>query len=226
MRLGVLAALFWLSLAPADPELYPARGSIRVPVLVVDHGYHSGLVIRAVDLGGIAAALKAERPELTRLLMSFVRRWPDADWFEFGWGDAAFYQATPTLADMDLGLAIPALLWPTESVVQVVPGIGRPDLAFPGSDHVALDLSAAGLRALAIRLGEAIAAGPAGLPDPVGPSLYGVGLFVRSGVSYHAGRTCNQWVSGLLRSAGVPSSWFWSVTSAGLLQELRLRALP
>jgi hypothetical protein len=225
LRLGVLAALLWLSLAPADPELYPPQGSIRVPVLVVDHGYHTGLVVRAVDLGGIAAAMEAERPELARLLMSFVQRWPGADWLEFGWGDAAFYQATPTLADMEIGLAIPALFWPTPSVVQVVPGIGPLDGAFARSDRVALDLSAGGWRALAIRLGEAVAPGPAGLPDPVGPSLYGAGLFVRSPVSYHAGRTCNQWTSGLLRAAGVPSSWFWSITSAGLVKELRLRAL-
>jgi hypothetical protein len=73
------------------------------------------------------------------------------------------------------------------------------------------------------RLAESVAPGPSGLPEPTGPSLYGSGLFFRSSLSYHAGRTCNQWVSGLLRTAGVPSSWFWSFSSAGLMEELRLR---
>jgi len=226
VRLGVLVALLWLSFAPGDPDLYPPERSITVPVLVVDHGYHSGLVVRAPDLAGIAAALRAEHPGLARLLMSFVQRWPGAEWLEFGWGDAAFFQATPTVADLDLSLAIPALLWPTESVLQVVPGNGPPEAAFAAADRVALGLSAGGWRALAVRLGEAIAPGPAGLPDPVGPSLYGTGLFFRSPISYHAGRTCNQWTSDLLRRAGVPSSWFWSITSTGLLKELRWRALP
>jgi len=152
--------------------------------------------------------------------------WPGADWFEIGWGDAAFYQATPTLADLDLDLAVPALFWPTESVVQVVPGIGPLDQVFARSDRVALSLSAGGWRALAIRLGDSISPGPSALPDPVGPSLYGYGLFFRSPFSYHAGRTCNQWISGLLRNAGVPSSWLWSITSTGLVEELRWRAVP
>jgi uncharacterized protein (TIGR02117 family) len=221
----VLAALVWLSLAPGDPDLYPPQGAVRVPVLVVDHGYHSGLVVRAVDLSAIAAALEAEHPGPARLLMAFPQLWPGAEWFEFGWGDAAFYQATPTVADLDLGLTIPALFWPTPSVVQVVPGVGSAERAFAGVDQVALELSASGWRALAIRLGESIAPGAGALPEPVGPSLYGVGLFFRSPLSYHAGRTCNQWTAGLLRSAGVPSSWFWSITSTGLVQELRLRAV-
>ena len=76
-----------------------------------------------------------------------------------------------------------------------------------------------------MRLAESVAPGPSALPEPIGPSLYGAGLFFRSSLSYHAGRTCNQWVSGLLRTAGVPSSWFWSISSAGLMEELRLRVV-
>ena len=198
IRLGVLAALLWLSFASRDPDLYPP-GEASVPVIVVDHGYHSGLVVRTGDLRGIAAALRAQRPDLARLLLSFPAHWAEADWLEFGWGDAAFYQATRTTADIQIRLTIPALLWPTASAIQVVPGHGDLETAFPDSDRLPLRLSPGGWRRLAVRLAESVAPGPSALPEPIGPSLYGAGLFFRSSLSYHAGRTCNQWVSGLLR---------------------------
>ncbi|NNL35010.1 MAG: DUF2459 domain-containing protein, partial [Silicimonas sp.] len=59
---------------------------------------------------------------------------------------------------------------------------------------------------------------------PLGPSLYGSGAFYPATPPYHALMTCNQWTSALLRAAGVPSSWFVSATSAGLMAELRFRA--
>ena len=226
LRLGLAAALVWLSLAPGDPALYPPGGAARVPVMVVDHGYHAGLVVRRDDLLGVSAALRREQPALARLLWGVAARWPGADWLEIGWGDAAFYRATRTAADIELRLALPALLWPTEAVVQVVPGLGAQEAAFPLSDRLLVALSPGGWRALAIGLGESLASNPAALPEPVGPSLYGEGLFFRSTLSYHAGFTCNQWVAGLLNSAGLPASWFWSITSTGLMQELRWRAGP
>jgi hypothetical protein len=221
----VLAVLAWLSLASGDPVLFPPQGAVRVPVVVVDHGYHSGLVLRRIDVTAMAAALRGEHPDVARRLESLAAPWPAADWLEFGWGDEAFYQATRSVSEIQLRLAVPALLWPTPSVLQVVPGMGPPDAAFPGSDRVVLDLSAGGWRAMALRLAGSVGPGPGMEAEPVGPSLYGEGLFFRSSLSYHARRTCNQWVSELLRSAGVPSSWFWSMTSPGLLAELRLRAV-
>ena len=76
--------MFWLSLAPRDPTLYPPAGMIRVPVLVVDHGYHTGLAVRVVDLRGIAAAMRAQHPDLARVMLSLTNRWPEADWLKSG----------------------------------------------------------------------------------------------------------------------------------------------
>jgi hypothetical protein len=151
-----------------------------VPVVVVDHGYHSGLVLRRINVTAMAAALRGEYPELARRLESVAAPWPAADWLEFGWGDEAFYQATRTASDVQLRLAIPALLWPTPSVLQVVPGAGPAATAFPGSDRVVLDLSAGGWRAMALRLAASVEPGPGSAAEPVGPSLYGNGLFFRS----------------------------------------------
>ena len=39
---------------------------------------------------------------------------------------------------------------------------------------------------------------------PLGPSLYGEGLFYLSRESYHAFNTCNAWTAKALREAGCP----------------------
>ncbi|MEM6548053.1 MAG: DUF2459 domain-containing protein [Pseudomonadota bacterium] len=218
-RLAVLAVLLWLSLARGDPALYPPGGP-GIPVLVVDHGYHSGIVIRLDDLRSIAGDLAAGDDPRAPVLFGLINRWPGADWLEIGWGDAAFYQATRTTADIQLALTIPAVLWPTPSVVQVVPGIGAPERIF-ARDYLRLGLSLEGFRRLVEGVAESFDAG--GPIRQLGPSLYGAGQFFAGGPSYHGLRTCNQWVAGLLRRAGVPSSWFWSYSSAGLMAELRWR---
>ncbi|MGF1500357.1 MAG: DUF2459 domain-containing protein [Paracoccaceae bacterium] len=212
-----MAGLLWLSLAPGDPALYPGEA---VTVTVIDHGYHAGLAVRIADLR--AAALMAE-PEAAHRLETLASLWPEARWLEIGWGDADFYRATRTPADLELGLTVRALFWPTPSTLQVVPLWQRPSEAFARSPRVALGLSEAGFRRLADRLGRDLTL-RGGRPVYLGPSLYGPGAFLAAEPSYHAFRTCNQWVAGLLRAAGVPSSWFWSATSAGLIAELRLRA--
>ena len=222
IRLAVLAGLVWLSVAPGDPALYPAPGPGR-QIAVIDHGYHAGLALRSADLRWAAIGIARSDPEKAMLLRALAARWPDAAWIEFGWGDRAFYQATARVSDIQIDLALAAVLWPTPSVVQAVPLWQPPATAFPHSGQAALALSDQGFLELADGIAAAIAPGPYGLPAPVGTSLYGAGEFLPSSLSYHGLRTCNQWVSGLLRQAGVPSSWFWSVTSTGLMAELRLR---
>ncbi len=219
---GALALAVWLSLAPRDPALFPEAGGTRV-LHVVDHGWHSGVVIAAADLRAAALLIGRERPDLAHRLRRIAAEWPRAQAFEFGWGDAEFYRATPGLGDIRADLALAAVLWPTPSTLQVVPLWGAPEAAFPGSGRLALAVSDAGLAALARRLAETAAPLPETGLAPLGPSLYGAGLFLPARPSYHGLRTCNHWVSALLRAAGVPSSWIASFTSAGLLAELRLR---
>lgn len=222
LRLAVLAGLVWLSFAPGDPALYPAAGPGR-EIAVIDHGYHAGVALRTADLRWAAIGIARRDPAKAALLRALAVRWPTAEWVEIGWGDRAFYQATARISDIQLDLALAAVLWPTPSVVQAVPLWQPPAEAFPHSGRHMLTLSDPGFARMAEAIAGAIAPGPNGLPAPVGPSLYGAGEFLPSSLSYHGLRTCNQWVAGLLRRAGVPSSWFWSVTSWGLMAELRWR---
>lgn len=225
-RLGVVliacVCATWVSLAPGDPELYPGDDA-GIRIHVVDHGHHTGLIIEASDLRRAAVAVQREDVAAAMRLRWLASRFPDAEWLEIGWGDSAFYQTTPSVSDIRLGLGLKALFVPTPAVLQAVPGLGPAATAFPASDKVLLVLSPEGLTRLAMALAQTI-------PEPVpgaalGPSLYGGGAFFAAELDYHLFRTCNHWVSWLLREAGVPSSAVPGTLSATLMAELRWRAL-
>lgn len=219
--LALAAAGAWLSLAPGDPALYPARGA-GATVAVLDHGWHSGIAVGQAELRAAAVRIGAESPDLAERLRWLAARFPAAEWLEIGWGDAAFYRATPGIGDVDLWLGLRALLWPTPSVIQVVPGVGAVAGAFPRSEIVELRLSERGFDRLAAALAATVP--PAGPRPPRGPSLYGGGAFYSAMPSYHLFLTCNHWISALLRAAGVPSSTLPSTFSSGLVAELSWRA--
>ena len=225
VALALAALLLWLSLAPGDPELYPVRGAERgagVRVAVLDHGWHTGIVLGQVELLAAAVRIGRENPDLAERLRWLTARFPRAAWLEVGWGDADFYRVTPAIGDVDPWLGLRALLWPSPSVMQAVPGMGAVRAAFPRSGLIELELSEAGFDRLAAGLAATVP--PAGPRPSRGPSLYGGGAFYPATLDYHLFRTCNHWVSALLRAAGVPSSALLSTFSDGLMAELRWRA--
>ncbi|MEM7211379.1 MAG: DUF2459 domain-containing protein [Pseudomonadota bacterium] len=199
-----------------DPELFPGEGP---RIHVIDHGFHSGIVLRTSDLRYAALEIDETDPRAASRLRWLASRFPEALWIEVGWGDAAFYQATPTIGDVDPWLGLRAILWPTDAVLQVVPVYADPEHAFEFSHRLPLDLGDAGFRALAGKLAETIPDDA----DPIGPSLYGGGTFYTALLDYHLFRTCNHWVSSLLRAAGVPTSPVPATFSTTLMAELKLR---
>lgn len=193
---------------------------VGAPIWIVDHGYHSGLIVAQSDLRRVAVEIGREDVAAGMRLRWLASRFPDADWLEIGWGDAAFYQQTPSIGDVDVLLGLRAILWPTDAVLQVVPGWSAPETAF-GSSIIRADVSQQGLLGLAQRLAETI-------PEPVpavglGPSLYGQGAFYQAELDYHLFRTCNHWVAWVLRGAGLPASPVPGTFSSTLMAELRWR---
>jgi hypothetical protein len=105
------------------------------------HGWHSGLVLPRHSLTGEGAGTA---------LRNLATRFRAYDALEFGWGEARFYRATPTLAAFDWRLALSALFTPggSDGVIQVV-GLARPARAsFPQADIVPVPLSRKGLARL------------------------------------------------------------------------------
>lgn len=205
---GTVAALALVVAIGALPGLGRAASAepAAVTVHVVSHGWHSGLVV--------PAALAEAHDWPAR------REFPQADHFEVGWGDRAYYQA----ADPSGWMGLRALLWPSPGVLHVVALQGSPQINFPGAPMTAVRLSHDGAR----RLGAAIAASHErdadGQPVAFGPALYGQGRFYGSVERFHLFATCNVWVARRLREAGV-ELWPALALTAGMLQE-QLRPAP
>ncbi|MEH3119913.1 MAG: DUF2459 domain-containing protein [Methylorubrum populi] len=216
---GLAAALLVLTLCtarPGDPSLYPPSDPDTETVFLVSHGWHSGLVLRRESLTGegTGAALR-----------NIATRFRADDALEFGWGEARFYRATPTLAAFDWRLALSALFTPggSEGVVQVV-GLARPAReSFPQADIVPVPLSRQGFARLLARL-EASFRLMDGQPVDVGPGLYGPSLFYEANGRFSYRNVCNHWAAGLLNAAGLPITPVLDTHPLGLLIDLRWRA--
>jgi uncharacterized protein (TIGR02117 family) len=205
-----------LTASPGDPALYPPTESDAPTIHLVSHGWHSGLVIPREILTGEGAG-----PALRAIALRF-RAYPD---LEFGWGEARFYRATPTLAEFDLRLALEALFTPggRAGVVQVV-GLERTvGESFPHSDVVTVRVSTAGLARLLARL-EASFRLADGQPVAGGPGLYGPSLFYDGEGRFSHANVCNHWAARLLNAAGVPVTLPLDTHPVGLLLDLRWRA--
>lgn len=216
---GLLVALFLLvvlSARPGDPSLYPPPPDDGITIHLVSHGWHSGVVLprEALTGEGSGAALRS-------VAVRF-RAYPR---IEFGWGEARFYRATPTVTDVDWRLALEALFTPggRAGVIQVV-GLGE-DVrdAFPHSAIVPVPISARGLTRLLTRLDASFRL-DAGQPIAAGPGLYGPSLFYEGEGRFSFHNVCNHWTAGLLNTAGLPVAPALDTLPAGLIADLEWRS--
>ena len=151
-------------------------------VYVVRRAWHTGVAISAADWS---------RGE-SSLLSSF----PGARYLEFGWGDAVYYQADKPTS----GMAV-ASLWPSATVLEVVPLRDVPAQAADDYEVVPLQVSQAELDAIAAAVQESFV-------RPVNPTgktyrtAAGEARFYHARGKFHAFRTCNRWTSELLKLAG------------------------
>lgn len=214
VALFVLAVI--LTAKPGDPALYPPTDPEPQTIHVVSNGWHSGVVLSRAALTGPGAG-----PALRNIAVRF-HAYPE---LEFGWGEARFYAATPTLAEFDWRLALAALFTPggSDGVVQVVGFDAELRTSFPRADILAVPVSEAGLEKLVARL-EASFALTAGHPVDVGPGLYGPSLFYEGAGRFSWTNVCNHWTAGLLNAAGLPVAPVVATLPRGLILDLAWRS--
>ena len=215
LAVALMALTLWTA-RPGDPTLYPASGPEAVTVLLVSHGWHSGLVLPRDRLTGEGAGAA---------LRSIATRFRAYGDLEFGWGEARFYRATPTLQAFDGWLALEALFTPggSDGVIQVV-GLERPAReSFPQADNVPVRISREGLARLLARLDAGFRLGD-GQPLALGPGLYGPSLFYVGEGRISYANLCNHWAADLLNAAGLPVTPVLDTHPLGLIADLRWRA--
>ena len=146
---------------------------------VVSHGWHSGIVV--------------ERRALVERVPGLAAEIGREGYVEVGWGEARFYPARDTNALM----ALRAVLWGNDSVLQVVPFAEPPRSYFAGSKVRELRTDEAGYASTV----DAIAATFKTSLERVAPSLYGKGWFYPAEGKFHLLNTCNDWVRRALEGA-------------------------
>jgi uncharacterized protein (TIGR02117 family) len=220
VALVVCLGLTLVTARHGNPGLYPpAPGADSVEIFVVNHGYHTGIVLpraATADIGqrrGLAA------------LIAITSRFAAFSSLEVGWGDEGFYRAAPTIGAVTIPLALRALFWPGNPSVLHVVGLNEsPPTVFADSELVSIRLSTDGFASMLALLDATLARTERAELSDLGPGLYGTSLFYRAVGAFHIFNVCNHWVARLLDAAGVPTSPILSVAPQGLLLDLRWRS--
>jgi uncharacterized protein (TIGR02117 family) len=184
------------------PRLDPI-GAARKLVYLVSHGWHTGIVLRRADL--------------PQEIWPESEDFPDAEYLEVGWGDRDFYQA----AEFSWSIALKAALWPTPSVLHIVGFNGPVTGYFPHSEVLEVELSQRGFDRLSGFVHEHFDRKGAPRAAPLGPGLYGKSAFYPARAKFHLFNTCNVWTARALRTAGLPVTPFYAITTDGVMSQVR-----
>jgi uncharacterized protein (TIGR02117 family) len=151
-------------------------------VYVVRRAHHSGIAVATADW-----------PNRN---WSVLASFPQARYLEFGWGDAAYYQAP----DPSLGVTMAAVFWPTPTVMEVIPWQVVAE-GVEDSETVALRVSDAELNGIVEAIEDSFV-------QPISPTGNGFAapsgraLFYHARGKFHTFRMCNRWTAERLLLAG------------------------
>lgn len=178
----------------------PFGGHGAIPVFVVNHGWHTGVMVDA-------ASAQQRIPQL-------AQRFPGVAWLEFGWGNRDFYEAD----EAGVLLALRAI-FPGETVVHVV-GLYEKPFDYLGSAGAArLCIDEAQLAALLDFLAASFEFTPSGEPLPRGRA-HAMSQFYNGAGSYHLANTCNVWTARALQSLGMELSSGGKLTAGSVMKYL------
>ena len=136
IAIGALVIVILVTARHGDRSLYPAAPGTGVEVFIVNHGYHTGIVLPRAAMVDVAI-----RDGLAAL-QTVGARFAAFAALEIGWGDEGFYRSVPTLGAVTIPLALRALFRPgNASVVHVVGLNAAPATVFAKSELVALRVS-------------------------------------------------------------------------------------
>lgn len=200
---GLLVALSLCGCLTGVQSLYPPSSERGCKtIFVVNHGWHTGLIIEDRELVPSLWPEKDERPT--------------GEYIEFGWGDARFYQAREITGAMKLR----AVLFPTSAVLHVVGLSSHPRLYYEGSAIMDIHVSREGLEKLIAYLRQSYARNAGGSAVLIGPGLQENSLFYEADGTYWILHTCNNWVAAALRTTGFPITPGYAMTTGNLVYQV------
>lgn len=161
-------------------------------VYLVRHGWHAGIAVP-----------REEIPD---------SRWPVLDdyggeaFLEVGWGDGRYFPDR----DPGIGSLLRAGLWPTWSVLHVVPIPDRVTETFPQNTIVRIPVGPEELDALTRFIAESFALDEHGDATVTAPGYYTGSQFYESRLRYHVFNNCNHWAAAALEAAGCDTAPRWA----------------
>jgi len=179
------------------PENAPQAGHREI--YVVNHGWHTGLVLPAKEIQARLPGLK--------------KRFGNTPYIEFGWGDKSFYQTN----EITIGLTFRAMFWSAGSVIHAVAVPADVIKFFPNSDVQKLCLSEAKIASLTEFIANSFAKNSQGEIVEQKNGIYGDSQFYDGVGVYHLFNTCNKWTAKGLSSAGFDNSTALKLTAGSVM---------
>jgi len=182
-------------------ELYPDDPSQRtIPVFIISHGWHTGIVIEEEYFTG-------RINELNQI--------PRGNYLMFEWGDARYFPHD----DPGIGLLLRAALIPSGSVMQITGLNNQPNVIFRQSSVVKIDITREGMLALGDFLLGQLQKNSDGEFVFVQNGLYPNSSFFEAERLYFFPRTSNTWTAHALRQTGYPITPALSLTARTVMKE-------
>lgn len=179
----------------------PRESTRQKVIYVLNHGWHTGVVVRRVD---IPLTLWPEKADFS-----------DKTYLEVGWGDETFYRARK----VTLGMALKAAFMPTRGVLHVV-GFSVPvDQFFPHSGVVELRVPDQGFLNLVHYIHDTYQRDEGRTAAALGPGLYGTSRFYRANGTYSLFHNSNHWVAYALQETGSPVTPQNSATASEVFRQ-------
>jgi len=179
----------------------PATRAEERSIYVIAHGWHAGIALSSEDLGDELGFIK-----------EYLRQ---GKYYEFGWGEADFYQADEVTAYIFLK----AVFWRNPSVMHLLSMPETPAKYFSGSEVVELKLSEAGLKHLKDRLRASFRFDERNRPYPLKGGVHGESRFFKAAGYYLITHTCNRWTAKILESGGVPMDTVFTLRAASVMRQ-------
>lgn len=204
LKYSILALI---SLSPACSTLPEAIDSKDIhqtcqgnhEIYLLNHGWHTGLAIKAADLNHVIPALS--------------QRFPDSLYYEIGWGDTGFYQANEITTELTLR----AMFWSGGSVLHIVGLTENPKIYFSNSEVKVIKSDHPGYENMLSFIKASFQTDRNGQTIPEKAGIYGDSQFYTAVGRYQLFNTCNKWTAKALNSGGYSISPTFRLTSSSVM---------
>ena len=174
-----------------------------IQVFAVSHGWHTGLIFKSKDLN--------------ELMPTLSKRFGYAKYYEIGWGDAGFYQASK----ITIKISVRAVFWPSKTVVHIVAFDEEPSQYFSASELEDFRVSESDYFNLLSFIKSSLLQSDNEENTSLGRGIYGNSEFFVGTGRYHLFNTCNKWTAKGLRSAGMDIHTTFKLTAKSIMRYLR-----